>query len=123
MKIFFIIGSILSCLTVIMGAFGAHLLKNILDDYALSIYNKAVLYQIFHSLAILFNVVIYQLYPIELIKLSSLLFVIGIFMFSGSLYILAITGNKALAIITPFGGLMFILGWFVLIYVSTNISM
>lgn len=123
MKIFFIIGSILSCLTVIMGAFGAHLLKNILDDYALSIYNKAVLYQIFHSLAILFNVVLYQLYPIELIKLSCLLFVIGIFMFSGSLYILAITGNKALAIITPFGGLMFILGWFVLIYVSTNISM
>jgi len=123
LKIFFIIGSILSCLTVIMGAFGAHLLKNILDDYALSIYNKAVLYQIFHSLAILFNVVLYQLYPIELIKLSCLLFVIGIFMFSGSLYILAITGNKALAIITPFGGLMFILGWFVLIYVSTNISM
>ena len=123
MKIFFIIGSIISCLTVIIGAFGAHLLKNILDDYALSIYNKAVLYQIFHSLAILFNVVLYQLYPVELIKLSSLLFIIGILMFSGSLYILAITGNKTFAMITPFGGLMFIFGWFVLIYVAINISM
>ncbi len=123
MKIFFIIGSIISCLTVIIGAFGAHLLKNILDDYALSIYNKAVLYQIFHSLAILFNVVLYQLYPVELIKLSSLLFIIGILMFSGSLYILAITGNKTFAMITPFGGLMFIFGWFILIYVAINISM
>tara|TARA_Y100001970_G_C13713766_1_gene593229 strand:- start:164 stop:490 length:327 start_codon:yes stop_codon:yes gene_type:complete len=108
---------------VIIGAFGAHLLKNILDDYALSIYNKAVLYQIFHSLAILFNVVLYQLYPVELIKLSSLLFIIGILMFSGSLYILAITGNKTFAMITPFGGLMFIFGWFILIYVAINISM
>ena len=112
---YLMIGAISGCLVVIMGAFGAHVLKEILDDYGKSIYNKAVLYHMFHSIAILILGLINKIQPEIQLSLAGWSFVFGIILFSGSLYILAITGIKSLGIITPIGGVLFIIGWVFLI--------
>ena len=112
---YIMIGAISGCLVVIMGAFGAHALNEILDDYSKSIYNKAVLYHMFHSIAILFLGVINKIQPEIHSSMVGWSFVFGIILFSGSLYILAITGIKSLGMITPIGGIFFIIGWIFLI--------
>ena len=109
------IGAMSGSLVVIMGAFGAHALNEILDDYGKSIYNKAVLYHMFHSIAILILGLINKIQPEIQLSLAGWSFVFGIILFSGSLYILAITGIKSLGIITPIGGTLFIIGWIFLI--------
>ena len=105
------VGAISGCLVVIIGAFGAHALNEILDDYGKSIYNKAVLYHMFHSIAILILGLINKIQPEIQLSISGWSFLFGIILFSGSLYIFAITGIKALGMITPFGGILFIIGW------------
>ncbi len=112
---YLMIGAISGCLVVVMGAFGAHALKDILDDYGQSIYNKAVLYHIFHSIALLIVGLINKIHPEISLSISGLSFLFGIILFSGSLYILAITGIKPLGMITPIGGVLFIVGWVLLI--------
>jgi len=112
---YLMIGSITGCLAVVMGAFGAHALKDILDDYGQSIYNKAVLYHIFHSIMLLIVGLINNIQPELSLSISGLSFLFGIILFSGSLYILAITGIKSLGMITPIGGVLFIIGWIFLI--------
>ena len=109
------IGAISGSLVVIMGAFGAHALNEILDDYGKSIYNKAVLYHMFHSIAILILGLINKIQPEIQLSMAGWSFVFGIILFSGSLYILAITGIKSLGMITPIGGILFIIGWVFLI--------
>ena len=112
---YLMIGAIFGCLAVIMGAFGAHALNEILDDYGKSIYNKAVLYHMFHSIAILILGLINKIQPEIQLSMTGWSFVFGIILFSGSLYILAITGIKSLGMITPIGGILFIIGWVFLI--------
>ena len=111
---YLLIGAMSGCLVVIMGAFGAHALNELLDDYGKSIYNKAVLYHMFHSIAILILGLINKIQPEIPLSMSGWSFVIGIILFSGSLYMLAITGIKLLGIITPIGGILFIIGWVLL---------
>ena len=111
---FISIGSILGMLVVILGAFGAHGLKDVLDDHGKSIYDKAVLYHMFHSIAILVVGIIQKLLPDVELQIVGLCFLFGTIIFSGSLYVLAICGMKWLGMITPIGGLLFILGWFLL---------
>jgi len=111
---YFSIGAISGCVVVILGAFGAHGLKDILDSYGKSIYDKAVLYQMFHTLAILALGIIEKVLPDVQLQLAGWAFLLGIVIFSGSLYILALTGIKWLGMITPIGGLLFIIGWIVL---------
>jgi uncharacterized membrane protein YgdD (TMEM256/DUF423 family) len=111
-------GAISGCLVVILGAFGAHGLKDILDDYGKSIYNKAVLYQMFHTMALLFLELISRIQPEGQFTQSGWAFLFGIIIFSGSLYIFAVTGIKSFGIITPIGGLFFIIGW-VLLFMKT----
>ena len=105
------VGAISGCLVVIMGAFGAHALNEILDDYGKSIYNKAVLYHMLHSIALLILGLINKIQPEISLSFSGWSFLFGIILFSGSLYILAITGIKSLGMITPVGGMLFIIGW------------
>ena len=112
---YLMIGAISGCLVVVMGAFGAHTLKEILDDYGKSIYNKAVLYHMFHSIALLILGLINKIQPEISLSISGLSFLFGIILFSGSLYILAITGIKPLGMITPIGGVLFIIGWALLV--------
>ena len=108
---YLMIGAISGCLVVIMGAFGAHALNEILDDYGKLIYNKAVLYHMFHSIAILILGLINKIQPDIPLSMAGWSFLFGIILFSGSLYILAITGIKSMGIITPIGGILLIIGW------------
>ena len=110
-----IIGAFFSLMTVVLGAFGAHALKDVLDDYGQSIYNKAVLYQMFHALGILIVALMNNLFLDCSFNIIIYFFAIGIILFSGSLYILAITKVKWLGMITPIGGMFFIIGWLILI--------
>ncbi len=102
--------------SVMLGAFAAHGLKSRLDDYALGIFQTAAQYQMTHGLAlILCGLFAYQLNQSQTnvfwVNASAICFIIGILFFSGSLYGLAMTGQKWLGPITPIGGLLFILGW------------
>jgi len=116
MKIFLITGAIFALLSVGFGAFGAHALKEMLDAYSKSIWEKAVLYQIFHALALLIiGILQYQFKEINL-SISGWSFIFGIILFSGSLYILALSGIKILGAVTPLGGFAFIIGWGWLVY-------
>ena len=108
---YLLFGAMSGCLVVIMGAFGAHALNELLDDYGKSIYNKAVLYHMFHTIAILILGLINKIQPEIQLSMAGWSFMFGIILFSGSLYIIAITGIKSLGIITPIGGILFIIGW------------
>ena len=123
-KFWLISAGIFGFFSVALGAFGAHSLKNILDDYGRSIYEKAVLYQMFHTMA-LFAVGLLQHFEKETsFSVAGWGFFIGIVLFSGSLYLLAVTGMKWLGAITPFGGIAFLFGWLglVLCIVKTRFS-
>ena len=121
LKLGLISGTFFAGLTIVLGAFGAHALKDQLSEYSVSIYEKAVLYQMFHSLAILISTLIGETIQNIDVSLSIWFFVIGIVLFSGSLYVLAITNIKWLGMITPIGGMFFIVGWILLLYKSLNI--
>jgi uncharacterized membrane protein YgdD (TMEM256/DUF423 family) len=103
-------------LSVALGAFGAHSLKNILDEYGKSVYEKAVLYQMFHSMALFAVGVLQHLFKGISFSPAGFGFLIGILLFSGSLYVLAITGIRWLGAITPIGGIAFLFGWAWLIF-------
>jgi uncharacterized membrane protein YgdD (TMEM256/DUF423 family) len=115
-KFWFLSAGIFGFLSVALGAFGAHSLKNVLDDYGRSIYEKAVLYQMFHTVA-LFAVGVIQHFDKEVpFSMAGWGFFVGIILFSGSLYLLATTGIKWLGAITPIGGVAFLFGWFWLVW-------
>ena len=107
---FMSIASVFGFFTVILGAFGEHGFKNILEsNQTVGIYNKAVLYQMFHTVVILFIALIeaeHKLLTIAVLSFSS-----GILIFSGSLYILVLTNIRWFGAITPIGGICLVLGW------------
>lgn len=108
-------GSILMLAGVALGAFGAHGLKQTLSPESKQIYNTAVLYHLVHGLGLLAVGWLASIKPAEpLVRYAGWSFVIGIALFSGSLYLLSITGIKKLGMITPLGGLAFLIGWFLL---------
>jgi len=106
--------SIFLILAVAIGAFGAHGLKSHLSVEMIQIYKTGVEYHFYHALGLLLIGVIAISFPSELLKWSAILLAVGIFLFSGSLYVLAITGMKWIGAITPLGGLGFIAGWVLL---------
>jgi uncharacterized membrane protein YgdD (TMEM256/DUF423 family) len=95
----------LGFLSVASGAFGAHALKNVLDEYGRTIYDRAVLYQMFHALALFGVGVVQHLFRNRSFSLAGLGFLIGVVLFSGSLFVLAITRLRGLGAIPPLGGL------------------
>jgi len=116
-KTYLIIASLLGAVTVALGAFGAHGLKDKLTDYALGIFETAVRYQFYHVFALLAVGILFQFYGNAWMLWSGRLFIIGMILFCGSLYLLTYflaVGNESmkwLGAITPFGGLSFIAGW------------
>lgn len=111
-KLFITLASLSGMLAVAFGAFGAHALKSRLDDYALGVFQTAVQYHFYHSLALLaVGVVAFSQPETALLRSSGWLFIIGIVIFSGSLYLLSISGMRWLGAVTPLGGLAFIAGW------------
>ena len=112
-RIFFVIGSILGGIAVATGAFGAHGLKSIVEAEMLSTWEKAVRYQMFHALAFFALSWAVNQWPSQtkILNLGGWFFLAGEVLFSGSLYLLVLSGVKWLGAITPFGGVAFVAGW------------
>lgn len=118
MKSSIVSGAIHGFLAVAFGAFAAHALKEVLDDYGAGIWDTAVQYQMFHAVAliivgILMSKAIFG--EVKALKTAMICFNLGIIFFSGSLMVLAFTGIKVLGAITPIGGVLFLIGWFMII--------
>ncbi|SEN85204.1 DUF423 domain-containing protein [Pseudomonas sp. NFACC39-1] len=96
---------------VALGAFAAHGLKNRLSADYLAIFHTGVTYQLVHTLALLGVALLATHIPGRIVTWAGISFVIGILLFSGSLYLLTLTGIGKLGIITPFGGVAFLIGW------------
>ena len=106
------IGSILVMLSVMIGAFGAHMLEPIIGEDKISVYETGVRYHMIHALGIILIGVIAKVFgEAKLLVWSARLLFIGIILFSGSLYVLSISGLGPLGAITPLGGVSFIAGW------------
>ncbi|ANH80168.1 hypothetical protein A8C56_03475 [Niabella ginsenosidivorans] len=115
-KLYLSAGAAIAGLGVILGAFGAHKLKEIAPD-TVPVFQTGVQYQIYHAIALILVAIVYERFPVKMLSWAGVLFLIGILFFSGSLY--ALTALKAtgkvglggVGIITPIGGLFFIAGW------------
>lgn len=94
-----------------LGAFAAHGLKSRLTPEYLTIFHTGVTYQLVHTLALLGVALLATQVPGRLLTWAGASFVVGILLFSGSLYVLTLTGISKLGIVTPFGGLAFLAGW------------
>ncbi len=106
------VAAVLGMLAVSLGAFGAHALKNLLSASGrLDTYELAVRYHFYHTFALLAVGILMDKYSDSRLGLSALLFLIGLILFSGSLYALCLLNISKIAIITPFGGVFLIAGW------------
>ena len=119
---FLAIASLLGALSVALGAFAAHKLREIFPTDAVSIFETGVRYQFYHVFALFIVAIISEKFKSRSIFWSGYCFIAGIFLFSGSLYALAVlrakdlSANAAVGILTPVGGLFFIAGWLLLFW-------
>lgn len=115
------IGAFFAALAVILGAFGAHALKQILTPELLQTFETGVKYQFYHSFALLATGILYGIYKSKLLSIAATFFTVGIMLFSGSIYTLVMlksggqVGLGGLGILTPVGGLFFVAGWVLLL--------
>ena len=117
MKLFLFLAGAFGFLSVAIGAFGAHAAKARISPEMLDIYHTGTQYQMYHSLALLAVALLLKFYPdSKYFNTSGWLFIAGIIIFSGSLYLLSLTGIKVLGAITPIGGLCFLGGWISLLF-------
>lgn len=114
MKTVLSVAAISGLLAVALGAFGAHGLKAIISPEMLEVYKTGVQYQFYHTFALLAVGILMNFNQSNALKWSATLFIIGMILFSGSLYVLAISGIKALGVITPFGGVTWLAAWVLL---------
>ncbi|HEX7765377.1 MAG TPA: DUF423 domain-containing protein [Nitrospira sp.] len=105
------VGSILAALAVAAGAFGAHMLKSIVDPPMLVVFETAARYQMYHALGIIAAGLAGQVFGCPQVVRAGWCFVAGIFLFCGSLYGVSLLGIRWLGAMTPIGGLAFITGW------------
>ena len=116
-KSFLAIAAVFGALAVAFGAFGAHALKKTVSDTALNIFETGVRYQFYHVFALALIAILYRDFPGRWMQWAGSLFIAGILLFSGSLYVLTYIkaavrpGLDWIGIVTPFGGLAFIAGW------------
>ena len=117
-RLFFAFGSGFALIAVITGAFAAHTLKSKLSPDMFEVFEVAVRYQMYHALGLIAVAWAASQWSSQLITASGWLFVAGIVIFSGSLYILSLTGVRWLGAITPIGGVAFIIGWGCLLWTA-----
>lgn len=110
-RVFFSLGSASAFLAVAAGAFGAHGLRARLAPDLLAVFETAARYQMYHALALLAAAWAASRWPGALPQWAGWLFVAGTVLFSGSLYLLALSGMRWLGAITPLGGAAFLAGW------------
>jgi uncharacterized membrane protein YgdD (TMEM256/DUF423 family) len=110
-----ILGSINMFLAVALGAFGAHALKASLPPDLMAVYHTGNQYHFYHALGLFAVAVAAALFrPSRLFGLSGAFMLAGLILFSGSLYVLSLTGQRWIGMVTPFGGLAFMIGWLLL---------
>lgn len=115
MRSFWVAGCVLALLAVAAGAFGAHALRERIPAELLAVWETAARYQMYHALALLAVAWAAQRWPnAALVGAAGWLFVVGVVLFSGSLYLLALTGARWLGAVTPLGGLAWLAGWLLL---------
>ncbi|MFT3936090.1 MAG: DUF423 domain-containing protein [Chitinophagaceae bacterium] len=118
---FLVTASLIGALSVALGAFAAHGLRQIVPPETVAIFETGVRYQFYHCFALLAVAILYEKYPGSLLQWAGNCFQIGIILFSGSLYILTAmkasdaVGVSKIGILTPFGGLFFIAGWILMV--------
>ncbi len=114
-RLFLALGSLGMFLAVAAGAFGAHAFKKMLDPELLAVYQTAVHYHVYHALGLLVVGLLALHVPLTApLRWAGWLLVVGLVLFSGSLYMLSLTGMRGLGIITPFGGAAFLAAWLLL---------
>ena len=110
-RLFFILACLSAFVAVAAGAFGAHALRGKLTPDALNAFEVGVRYQFYHALALLAVAWASSHWPNSNAAIAAWLFVAGTILFSGSLYVMSLTGIQSLGMVTPIGGLLFIAGW------------
>ena len=116
-KFYLLAGGVLGFFAVALGAFGAHGLKSRLTEDMLAVFQTGVTYHMSHALALLLAATLMLHWPQSLaLKWSAACFLLGVVVFSGSLYLLSVTGLRWLGAITPLGGLTLLLGWAAFVY-------
>jgi uncharacterized membrane protein YgdD (TMEM256/DUF423 family) len=123
MNAWLVVGAINGLLAVAAGAFGAHGLQGRIDAHALQVFETGSRYQMYHALAIGLAAFAIRDAAAMPATVAAGFFLTGILLFSGSLYLLALTGTKLLGIITPFGGACFLIGWGFLAFAATRLKM
>jgi uncharacterized membrane protein YgdD (TMEM256/DUF423 family) len=121
-RLFFLLGTLTAGIAVAAGAFGAHGLKSFVSTGVLENWNTAVRYQMYHAIALLVVAFSVEIWPskIKLLSLGGWLFFSGIILFSGSLYALVLSKVNMLGMITPIGGILFVVGWLTLVIAVWN---
>jgi uncharacterized membrane protein YgdD (TMEM256/DUF423 family) len=109
-------------IAVAAGAFAAHALQSRLDAHALQVFETGARYQMYHALAMGLATFAMREQAMAPAEIAAALFLAGIVLFSGSLYLLALTGTRAFAVVTPFGGVAFLLGWLSLAWAGLRLT-
>lgn len=113
-RIFLMLGALFAFLGVAAGAFGAHSLRDVVSSHYLNVFETGVRYQMYHAIGLLITGLMLDRREDTYIRFAGWMFVTGILLFSGSLYILSLTGKSWVGAITPFGGVSLLAGWFLL---------
>ena len=113
-RLFFALGCVSAAIAVTLGAFGAHGLRGRLVPDMLMTFEIGVRYQMYHALGLLAVGLALARWPSSALALAGWLFIAGTIVFSGTLYVLSLTGQRWLGAVTPMGGAAFIAGWIVL---------
>jgi uncharacterized membrane protein YgdD (TMEM256/DUF423 family) len=121
-KGFLLTGAILGALSVGLGAFGAHGLKQIVAPETVASFETGVRYQFYHVFALLATGILFEKFPDKWMRWAGNCFITGIILFSGSLYAMTVmdatemVGKKSIGIVTPIGGIFFLAGWLLLFF-------
>ena len=116
MKSYIVLASLFAALAILFGAFGSHALKERLSAQSLEVYDIATRYLMFHALGIFLIALLGFQLPKESLEIPVTIMIVGTFIFSGSLYLIAILDFKKLGMVTPIGGLLLIVSWLLLAY-------
>ena len=121
MNVWFTIAGLNGALAVASGAFAAHGLHDRIDAHALEVFETGARYHMYHALAMGLAALAMRGGAVQSAHYAAIFFLAGILLFSGSLYLLALSGTRAVAIVTPFGGVAFLIGWALLAYAGTKL--
>jgi uncharacterized membrane protein YgdD (TMEM256/DUF423 family) len=110
-RVFLILGSLSAFVAVALGAFAAHVLRQKLPAELYNVFEVGVRYHVYHALALLAVGILLIHFPTARLSISGWMFVVGTFVFSGSLYAYSLSGARWLVIVTPIGGVCFLAGW------------